>query len=172
MAISPLLSLAGTALAPLAREVVGQITDGLSFQRLLASGDTSHANDVAAAGEDSAARFAESPEAARLDAIRRQPRKELEAYVDRLRHRLSAAGIDLTEPIPLKVGHRGDIQVDGQHPDRAAIEDLLAADSQLTSTFRLLANAFNSQNGGASADRLANEFRLTIDASKFNLGLE
>lgn len=172
MAISPLLSIAGTALAPLARDVVEQISAGLSFQKLLGRDDASRATDATAPITHSTASFPASPAAAQLEAIRRQPLQELETLVDRLRERLSAAGIDLSEAIPLKVGNRGDLQVDANHPDRATIEDLLAADSQLTSTFRLVANALTSQHNATSGDPISTEFRLTIDASGFNLAFE
>ncbi|HJN08764.1 MAG TPA: hypothetical protein QF564_08730 [Pirellulaceae bacterium] len=168
MAISPLLSIAG--------DVVEQITDGLSFQRLLGRHDPSSADAANVPVGHPATEFLESPEAfsrspkaAQLEAIRRQPLKELEAYVDRLRERLLAAGIDLSEAIPLKVGNRGDIQVDDNHPDRAAIEDLLASDSQLATTFRLLSNALANQYNAASGNQLSNEFRLTIEASNFKM---
>ena len=169
MAISPLFSIAGNVLAPLARDVVEQITDGLSFQKLLQRDEPSDADSANASVDHSATQLPSSPEAAQLDAIRRQPLKELEAFVDRLRQRLLAGGIDLSDAIPLKVGNHGDIQVDDVHPDRAAIEELLAADTQLVKTFRLLSNALANQYNATSGDRVSSEFRLSIEATDFKM---
>ena len=173
MAISSLLSIAGNTLAPFAREVVEQATGGLSFEKLLRLGRPT-GKDARSAVDFSASQLpaspdASSPTAAQLEAIRRQPPKELEAYVDRLRERLLAAGIDLTKAIPLKVGLGGEIQVDGDHPDRAAIEDLLATDSQLAATFRMLANTLTKQFDATSGEPFSSEFRLTVEASEFKV---
>lgn len=170
MSISPLFSIAGAALAPLARDVVEQLGDGLSFEKLLGRDGRAQAGGTDASLADPHAGFPASPEAALLEAIRRQPLKELEAYVDRLRDRLSAAGIDLSEEIALTLGSRGEIQVDGLHPDRAAVEELLAGDTQLTSTFRQLANALAGRTTSTAGNPISDEFRLAISATDFNLG--
>lgn len=172
MAISPLLSMAGTALVPLARDLVEQISDGLSFQQMLGSRGAGDAAPGVAASGHAPAIFPASPEAARLEAIRRQPHRELAALVDRLRERLSAAGIELSAPVPLKIGVGGDIQVDGDHPQRAAIEDLLNADAQLTSTFRQVAGVLAGRHNATTGDLNSTELRLTIGASDFKLAFE
>jgi len=174
MAIPPLLSIAGNTLVPLARDVVEQVTSGLSFQKLLRPDGPSSANAANPPVDHSSPPFqtssnATSSNAAQLEAIRSQPLKELEAYVARLRERLLAAGIDLSKEIPLKVGLGGDIQVDSAHPDRAAIEELLATDSQLAAPFRMLAKALTNQYNATSGDPFSSAFRLTIEASEFNL---
>jgi len=51
------------------------------------------------------------------------------------------------------------------------IEDLLASDSQLTTTFRQLANAFEQEHNATSNFPFANEFRLLIDDSDFHFTL-
>ena len=172
MAISPLLTIAGTALAPLARDLIEQVSDGLSFQNLL--GRKEDPASQATSTTDSAPRLeiGSSLNAERLEAIRRQPFKELEAYVERLRDRLAAAGIDLTESLPLKAGSRGDIQVDGGHIDRAAIEELLAADAQLSADFRLLANTLENLHNANLTGSLVEEFRLTLEATDFTMAFE
>ena len=176
MAIPPLLSIAGNTLVPLARDVVEQVTSGLSFQKLLRPDGPSSANAANPPVDHSSPPFqtssnATSSNAAQLEAIRSQPLKELEAYVARLRERLLAAGIDLSKEIPLKVGLGGDIQVDGAHPDRAAIEDLLATDSQLAATFRMLANALAKQHEAMSGNPFSSEIELTIGASEFKVAI-
>ena len=172
MAISALLTLAGNALAPAARDVVQHVAEGLSFQNLLGrekATSTDGGHDMTAPDHP---KLPPSPEAAQLAAIQRQPLEELQAYVDRLRDRLSAAGIDLSETISLKVGSRGEIQVDGTHPHRAEIEELLAGDARLTSNFRLLSNVMASQFDPAAGDRTSRELRLTIDAASFDVALD
>jgi hypothetical protein len=87
------------------------------------------------------------------------------AFADRLAMQLMAAGVDLTRPIVLKDDGQGAVIVDGDHPDRATIEGLLAADSQLRADFRALSAAASAQR-----DRLSDwltpqrgEFRYRLD---------
>jgi len=170
MAISPLLSIAGKTVVPFARDIVEQVTGGLtSFQKLLRPDKPSDVDATSSSDDDPTPHFPASASAAQLEAIRNQPLKELEAFVDRLRDRLLTAGIDLSKEIPLKVGLGGDIHVDGAHSDRAAIEDLLTADSQLAATFRMLSNALAKQHKATSGDSFSSELRLTIDASEFKV---
>jgi hypothetical protein len=174
MSIPPLLSIASKTLVPLARDIVEQVTSGLSFQKRLRLDRPSRPD----ANKESAdhprfpsAANATATNAAQLEAIRSQPLKELEAYVERLRERLLVAGIDLSTEIPLKVGLGGDIQVDGAHPDRAAIEDLFANDSQLSATFRMLSNALTDRYDVVHDEPFSSELQLTIDASEFTVAM-
>jgi hypothetical protein len=89
----------------------------------------------------------------------------LPPYVARLRGRLQAAGVDLSQPVTLKDDGHGTILVDGDHPDRSTIERILADDYQLRSGLQELAAAASEQRRGVGfeVDDPFGEFRLAID---------
>lgn len=80
----------------------------------------------------------------------------------RIRQRLDAAGIDLSVPVELRSDGLGGVLVDDPHPQRAEIEELLAADSELTKTFREVAAACTAEELTRSGSRWS-EFRLQLD---------
>jgi hypothetical protein len=89
---------------------------------------------------------------------------ELDAFGRRLRARFAAAGIDVSVPIQLKSDGRNGVIVAGSHPQRAEIEQLFAAGSELTSTFHYLEAAFNSEDllRAEAGGRRFGEYRLQI----------
>ena len=135
--MSPLLPIAGTAALSLARETVGAIGSGLSFAAELLRQD----NDEA--------RAAREPAPIDLPPSAAQERFEqaLADFVARLRQRLAVLGIDLDEPLALEGDGLGGIQVDGDRPDRAAIEQSLAGDRQLLAEFQQLAEQYAALGG-------------------------
>jgi len=147
--MSPLLPIAGTAALSLARETVGAIGSGLSFATELLRQD----ND--------AARAASEPAPIDLPPSAAQERFEqaLADFVARLRQRLAILGIDVGDPLALESDGLGGIQVDGERPDRAAIEQSLAGDPQLLAEFQKLAEQYAALMGGD--DRLG-DFGLLI----------
>jgi hypothetical protein len=81
-----------------------------------------------------------------------------------LRDRLRGAGIDPAIPFTLKEDGNGGLLVDGDHPHRAAIEDLLAQDSELLSQFQEIAREANQRRNASPAglDDPFAEFRLSL----------
>ena len=82
-----------------------------------------------------------------------------------LRFRFSAAGVDLSQPLVLKDDGNGGVIIDGDHPDRATVEYLLAASPNLRAEFQSVLRAATEKH-----DKLApwlgqclGEFRLELD---------
>jgi hypothetical protein len=120
--------IAGAAAVGLARATASAVSDGLSFAAELARGadDSSAAADLE--GED-----------ARVQA-RRALDQRIEAFAERVRRQLAAAGIELGQPLTLTSDGLGGIAVAGDHPQRALIEDVLSSDVLLQRDFQRLAD--------------------------------
>ena len=92
----------------------------------------------------------------------------------RILQRLNAAGIDLTIPIELRTDGIGGVAVDDPHPQRAEIEQLIATDSELTSSFYSVAAAYTAdevmrtETGG----NRWSEFRLKLNRSGGQVAFE
>ncbi|HZN35204.1 MAG TPA: hypothetical protein VFB80_15355 [Pirellulaceae bacterium] len=111
----------GTAAIAVGRGIAAATGDGLSFAAELlkaAGGQPSEMDDNAGPDELT---------------------QRISALADRFRRHLAAAGIKLLEPVELISDGLGGIAVAGVHPQRAEIEEALAADLTLESEFNRLA---------------------------------
>jgi hypothetical protein len=124
----------------LARATAAVIGDGLSFAAELSRSTETTAEE---AQESAAVRQ-------RSDMNRR-----IEAFAQRVREQLSAAGFELSQPLTLTGDGLGGISA-GDHPHRAAIEELLEGDVLLLRDFERLKDEHESSAGPA------NDFQLTI----------
>ncbi len=88
------------------------------------------------------------PDAAAADALGRAPAMDLDprrlteetaALGKDLTSRLRALGVDTSIPIDLEIAGDGSIRVRGDHPNKARIEELFAADKELANRYRMIA---------------------------------
>lgn len=145
-----LLTLGGVAASGLAKTAVQAVNQGLSFAAELAKSATA---DGKAADE----------EASRLAEMRSDHAARIAEFADRIRRELEAAGIDLEEPIEVTSDGLGGVKLAGDHPQRAAIEELLATDVLLQRDFQRLAN--EQESLAAASDGAAEALSITIPAS-------
>jgi len=142
----------GTAAAALGREAAKSMSDTLSFAATLASGP---------------AEVVKEPEIAKTAASDADCKAACEQAVERFREsayqRLTAAGVDLSQPIELQSDGLGGIQVAGEHPDRALIEQTLSGDLNLQQQFRSLAEKYAQAN--PSLDPRDYDFGVTLTGS-------
>jgi len=154
MGLSPLVPIAGAALGSLANKTLDRLTNGPSFLDTLresfSKGDAAppagnQTTNVIPSAEEQAAKF--------------------ETLVRLLRQRFSAAGVDTSVPIELKGDGRGRVIVDDPHPDRVAIEQILASDPNLSARFLDLSSVFaRARELQGSLDPLGDgDFRLRLD---------
>jgi len=129
--MSPVGAILGSAAVTIGRGVAAAAGDGLSFasELLKAVGGERPAKQAAPA---------ENPLTARIEALR-----------ERLRRYLSAAGIELSQPVELTSDGLGGIAV-GAHPQQAAIEAALNSDVLLERDFQQLVQD-TSDAAGAEA---------------------
>ncbi len=96
-------------------------------------------------------------------------RAALERFEKLFAARLQAAGIDSGQRIELTSDGFGQVHVVGDHPDRAAIESLVADDPGLDSMFRRLGELFESNKqqsaGFANMSLLFDNGRAHVVAS-------
>jgi hypothetical protein len=92
------------------------------------------------------------------------------AFIDHLRGELPA-GANFDEPIMLKEDGWGGVVVDGDHPDRLAIEDLLASNATLREEFQKIADAATVQRDRALSPSFG-EFRLRIEQDAASIHFE
>ena len=71
-----------------------------------------------------------------LDEIRQFLQEKSADLADELRTRLSTMGVDISEPLDLDVAADGSIVVKGDHPQKAEIEAMFAADPELSNRVR------------------------------------
>ena len=129
----------GAAALTFGRGAVGAVGDGLSFTAELLGGGNSR-SDAAQ----------ESKQAA--DAAIKLRCQELS---ERIGRQLTAAGIQLSEPVDLISNGQGGIAVASDHPQRAAIETVLSNDVLLERDFSMLSGDYEefaqaSENGQMS----------------------
>ena len=147
MSISPLIPAAGAAglfAAKAAKSLVG----GMSFADVFRKADAAQPAPAQAVGTQTPL-----PSAAGSD-----PQKLLSEFQDLLARKLSAAGIDLSQPIGLTVSGEDGVQVNSENPDWVKIEQLVSGDSELRSAFNRLADAFTQSAG---IDRRQFQFTLS-----------
>ena len=155
--MTSLLAPVGIAtLGSLAVQTMRQLSTG-DFLRELCGGNDKPAESTPDVTEPSA-----------LDLSRAVP-----AFIEKLRE-LLPADVDAAQPIVLKEDGWGGVVVDGEHPDRLAIEDLLAADEKIRAEFQTLARAATLERDKASAvsGQSLGEFRLRIEGDTAAIGFE
>jgi hypothetical protein len=86
------------------------------------------------------------------------------AFAAKLARHLAAAGVQVnpSQPIVLKDDGRGGVMLDGDHLDRAAIEQVLAEHAGLRADFLAIASAAADQRQHLAVGLLPDEFRLAI----------
>jgi hypothetical protein len=143
MSLFGLSSLVPAGLTAVAVQAADKLADGLSFAETLLRGDpaaeTTDASDEESAAKREAQALLES---------------KLADFRTLLSERLATAGIDLSSPLTLQDDGFGFIAVDGAHPNRAAIERLLAGDAELTAAFNALAADY-ARSSSSEADGFA-----------------
>jgi hypothetical protein len=122
-----LLALGGVAATSLAKSAAQAVSNGVSFATELAKSFQPGAEDPASAQQ------------AARDGMRLEHEVRIAEFAARVRRNLEAAGIDVSEPLALTSDGLGGIAIAGDHPQRAAIEDLLAGDVLLQRDFQRLA---------------------------------
>jgi hypothetical protein len=127
MPIAPVLSLA-SAVGTFVGGTAERLAEGLGFDKLLmAAGET----DTQAADETAIAASRVATLKATADAV-------LDRFRRILSDRLAEAGLALPDELTLASDGFGDVQISGDHSDRAAIAHLIAGDGELSDLFRQL----------------------------------
>ncbi len=184
MSLSHLLPLAAPAIGSLASDTVETIADGLSFAQVLlqprAKADEQVATDtkfVSVNDSDAA-----------LRSVRGTTEEVLKHFREAILGKLKEAGIDTSHPIRLRGDGQGGVIVDGDHPQRAAIEQIIREDTSLTGLFNYLSanygllNSQGKNHANAGDDRFlalphlngiddADRFELTIDAGRIEVSI-
>ncbi len=148
MPVPSLLPIGGAAIGLLASRTLTSLVDGLSFKSVLTG-------NQATGSDKNGTTATEARVSLNLAEVTPQ-------FVSGLRDRLQAAGVDLSQPFTLKDDGHGTVIVDGEHPDRATIERVLAEDSKLASEFQEIASAASErrQSYPLGMDNVFGEFRL------------
>ena len=154
---SPLIPVGIAALGSLAVKTMRQLNPGDFLRELCGT------NDEAVGSKPSSLKDS-SPTV--LDLSHAIP-----AFIEEFRDLLPAA---LEQPIVLKEDGWGGVIVDGDHPDRLVIEDLLASNAKLREDFQTIARAATSQRDQSAAEfgRSLGEFRLQITGDVAGIGFE
>ena len=147
----PLLPIGGAALAGLVSHTLNKLEPGEFLRHLLGSADASDTSRTT----DSV----QPPVSTKIDIAELLP-----DLAKNLKQRLSAAGVDLSQAITLKVDDYGEVVLDGEHIDRMHIEQLLAEDPQLRSDFLEVAAAATQEHKAQTAwvGSSLGEFRLHL----------
>jgi surfactin synthase thioesterase subunit len=141
MASTALLPVIGVAGIGLARAVTATIGEGLSFAAELARGAKP---DV-------------QPDQAQQQ--REQLQQRIEALAARIKQQLGAAGIDVSQPLTLTDDGLGGIAA-LEHPQRAAIEELLEGDFLLLRDFDRLQDDYEA--AAANDSSLQDKLQLVV----------
>ena len=158
MSISPLIPAAGAA-GVFAARAAKSLAGGASFADIFRKADAAQP----AASGPAAAPATPSPAAAQSD----DPKQLLSNFQELVLKRLSAAGIDISQPIDLRALGQDGVKVGGNHDDWAKIERLFDEDPELRSAFQRVADAFARQN---SSDR--SRFQLSLAGGKAGVSFD
>jgi hypothetical protein len=142
-ALWPVIGVAGIGLARAATAAVGE---GLSFAAALTRGLSPSAEESDAAKQTAA------------DDVREALKRRIEAFADRIKQQLAAAGIDVSQALTLTSDGLGGITA-GDHPQRAAIEELLEGDVLLLRDFDRLKDDYEAAESDGA-------FQVAIAESK------
>ncbi len=156
---------AAAALVPLVRRFVDHATDSLSFGDLLAKEptDPDAPLDRSAVTADPSAELAALGQHSSHTHLRRFVERELKEFVSELQQRLARAGIDTSIAVDLKANVRGEVVVNGSHPQRAEIEAIFSENPELAGRFRQLAAAVTADSRYRAERQLdGQEFHLEL----------
>ena len=137
-ALWPVIGAAGIGLVCAATAAVGE---GLSFATELARGSQAE----------------EQP--AKAEQQRDELQHRIEAFASRIKEQLTEAGIDVSQPLALTDDDLGGIAA-LDHPQRAAIEELLESDYLLLRDFDRLRDGYEA--AAATDNSLPSEFRFVV----------
>lgn len=159
MPLSALLPIGGAALGMLASRAFSGIANELSFKDFLGQGEI----------EGSA-----NPESVIAPRSEINLQEAVTGFGTELREKLAASGVDLSQKLTLKSGLHGAIEVDGDHPQRAAIEDLLNRDDQLASAFQQISAAATEtrRRTAVGTENRFGEFRLECTSGEAMIRFE
>jgi hypothetical protein len=166
-ATAALLPIAATTAQFLVREVSDVVKQGISFVEML------HTPDETAAATDTAAVSASASESLELTGDSQMVRwktawqntnAQTAALHRILVEKLQDSGVDLSEAVVLMTDADGRVLAANGHPDRAAIEQVLASDSELTAQLRqLFQQVANLQSpSGTAVTPNAADIRLVV----------
>jgi hypothetical protein len=133
----------------LAREAVSAAGSGLSFAAELVRQGRTAANEPQASDSG-------------ITAARQQFAAALTQFARRLQQHLKSAGLAVAGPIELAADGLRGIEVGSNHPQQAAIEQLLAGDDSLREQFAALAEGYEQFFEGSSR----HDFGLLIDGDE------
>lgn len=136
MSLFGLSSIVPPGIAAVAGQAADRLADGFSFAEQLLRSEDAAGQGAAASGDPTPAE-AQSEFQAELDRFRKQ-----------LQDRLAAGGVDLSRPITLRSDGFGGVEIDGDHPDRSLIEQIVGRDAELTAAFQRLATRHASIAAG------------------------
>ena len=167
MSSIPLLSAAVSAATPVA-DRLQHLAEGLSFAATLAQRIASSGSDRDASADAGAQHVNRRPLASSAATnAHRLAQKSLDKFLVKFRRLASQHDVDGSQPIRLKSDGQSGVHVDGHHPDRAKIEQLLDSSPDLAASFRRLAAAQTTASQlSQPGERLRGEFRLDIQPNE------
>jgi len=130
MSLFGLTSLAPAGLGAIAGQAAGRLVDGFSFAESLLRPEHALQEETKSAAVDP------------TEQATSEFQEVLHNFRQRLQARLAAQGVDLGRPITLQADGFGGVKVEGDHPDRALIEQILASDAELTADFQRLSGQY------------------------------
>lgn len=113
-----------------------------------------------------------------IQTLQQQSQTLLDQFKRTLQQRLSAAGIDTSQPVHLAEDSLGDVVVDTSHPDYARIEQIFHDDPTFAAQFRQLHTAYAQlQQAGVSLPTTSEEehvergrtFAVTLSGNQINV---
>jgi hypothetical protein len=146
MNVSPLIPAAGIAAMALARGAAGAVQGGLAFAAELLRPDDS---------QQPAPIIAPVPRPEEFQAALRD-------FAGKLRERLAAAGVSASHEIELLSDGLGSIQVSGDHPERALIEQTINGDAGLLAEFHALADQCRKLSPPQTEERDRRDFGMIL----------
>ena len=138
----------GTAALTFGRGVLSTAGKGMSFAAELLQG----------AGGSSSNSQASPPKNDQLDSFKQR----IADMQQRIQQQLTAAGIQLTQPVDLISNGQGGIAVAGPHPQQAAIEEALGSDILLERDFNQLAGDYGEMQQAAPSEDMPAGFAITV----------
>jgi hypothetical protein len=124
-----MLPLVGVAAGVLGRGLSNALSDSLSFAASLRQGEAEEEQPAAC-------------EPANLAASEQTFQAALDRFRDHLASQLTAAGVNLSGPIELQSDGLGGVQVAGDHPQRAQIEQAISGNFSLQQEFQALSGQY------------------------------
>lgn len=138
--LAPVVSLgksAGTAAAAVGTGFAGMLKNAM--QQATAASNDSAKGDAGSQSTGSASPVSSGPSSAVISELRKQTEGQIESFQQQLMQLLAANGIDVSNGVHLQLDDFGQVRVAGEHPQKRAIETLLASHSELEGQFREIA---------------------------------